>query len=181
MHCVAQACQASEAIPVEHFRFKPDWRRIAAGEHPPEPPEELRDEPGIWLQGWQFYASFAITTQHKERVVLPALDDATKARFRSQGGAEAGAFLRRAPVCEYTEARDDSFNVFLPRRARLPLAGGIRRCPGFSNCGCMLDVFGDHLASCPSTGRLRVAVPPSSASTARSEKSPRCGRANSLS
>ena len=103
MHCVAQARQASEAIPVEHFRFKPDWRRIVAGERPPEPPEELRGEPGIWPHGWQFYASSAIITQHKERVVLPALDDATKARVRSQGGAEAGAFLRGAPVCEHTE------------------------------------------------------------------------------
>ena len=42
MHCVAQARHASEAIPVEHFRFKPDWRRIVAGERSPEPPEELR-------------------------------------------------------------------------------------------------------------------------------------------
>ena len=155
VHCVAQGRQASEAIPVEHFRFKPDWRRIVAGERPPEPPEELRGEPGIWPHGWQFYASSAIITQHKERVVLPALDDATKARFRCQGGAEAGAFFRGAPVCEYTEVKDDRLNVILRRRARLPLAGGIRRYPGFRNCGCMLDVFGEHLASCPNTGRLR--------------------------
>ena len=155
MHCVAQARQASEAIPVEHFRFKPDWRRIVAGERPPEPPEELRGEPGIWPHGWQFYASSAIITQHKERVVLPALDDATKARFRSQGGAEAGAWLRGTPVCEYTEATNERFNVMLRRRSRLPLAGGIRRCPGFRHCQSMLDAFGDHLASCPSTGRLK--------------------------
>ena len=64
LHCVAQVRQASKAIPVEHFRFKPDWRRIVAGERPPEPPEELRGEPGIWPHGWQFYASSAIITQH---------------------------------------------------------------------------------------------------------------------
>ena len=32
---------------------------------------------------------------------------------------------------------------------------GIRRCPGFRHCQSMLDVFGDHLASCPSTDRLK--------------------------
>ena len=64
LHCVAQVRQASEAIPVEHFRFKPDWRRIAAGERQLELPEELRGEPGIWPHGWQFYASSAIITQH---------------------------------------------------------------------------------------------------------------------
>ena len=55
----------------------------------------------------------------------------------------------------YTEVKDDRFNVFLCCRAPLPLAGGIRRCPDFRNCRAMLDVFGDHLAACPSTGRLR--------------------------
>ena len=97
MHSIAQAQAASAAVPEAHFRFKPEWRRLAAGERPPAPPGNLADEPGIWSHGWQFYAS-AILTQHEERVVFPPMDDATRARFRSQGGPEAGAFLRATGV-----------------------------------------------------------------------------------
>ena len=56
-------------------------------------PQELRDEQAISLHGWQLYASSAIIIQHNERVVRPAFDDTTKARFRSEGEAEAGAFF----------------------------------------------------------------------------------------
>ena len=68
-------------------------------------------------------------------------------------GLMAGRILARS--CEYTEMKDNRFNVFLRRQARLPLAGGIRRCPGFRNFRVTLVVFGDHLAACSSTGRLR--------------------------
>ena len=84
---ITQAREASAAIPGAHFRFKPEWRRLAAGERPPAVPENLADEPGIWRHGWQFYVSSATITLHKESVVFPSLDDATKARVRSQGGA----------------------------------------------------------------------------------------------
>ena len=97
------------------------WANPPTGgqEGTPAPPEDLADEPGIWPHGWQFYASSAIITQDKERVVFPSLDDATKARVRSQAGPEAGAFLRASPVCEHTKVDNDHFNIFLRRRARL--------------------------------------------------------------
>ena len=88
--------------------------------------------------------------------------------------------MRGTPVCEYTESKNDRFNIMLRRRSRLPLAGGIRRCPGFRHCQSMLDAFGDHLASCPSTGRLkrrgtafeRVYRPLWNESTAREREQP---------
>ena len=68
---------------------------------------------------------------------------------------EAGAFLRAPLVCEYTHADNVHFNIFLRRRARLPLPGGVRQCPAFNSCHSFLDCYGDHLAACPSTGLLR--------------------------
>ena len=47
------------------------------------------------------------------------------------------------------------FNVFLRRRARLPLPGGVHQCPVFNSCHSFLDCYGDRLAACPSTGLLR--------------------------
>lgn len=85
---------------------------------------------------------------------MPSMDDSTRARFRSQGGAEAGAFLRATPACENTRVRADRFNMFLRRRTRLPLPGGAGFCPA-RTCQARLDCFGDHLAACSATGFLR--------------------------
>ena len=73
---------------------------------------------------------------------------------RSQGGPEAGAFLRARPVCAYTRLDNAHFNIFHRRRARLPLPGGIRQCPAFRSCQSFLDCYGDHLNACRFTGLL---------------------------
>ena len=97
----------------------------------------------------------ALKRRKKEKKKKGKRNDATKARVRSQAGAEAGAFLRASPVCENTQVDNEHFNLFLRRRARLPLSGGARRCPGFRLCQSYLDCYGDHLAACPSTGLLK--------------------------
>ena len=58
-------------------------------------------------------------------------------------------------MCEYTQVDNAHFNIFLRRRARLPLPGGVRQCLAFRSCHSFLDRFGDHLAACPSTGMLK--------------------------
>ena len=157
VHCVAQAAQASTAVEGPQFPAKPSWQLLLQGERPPAPPPDRQYEPGVWPHGWQFYANSGLTTLHKERVVFPSLDPASQARLRSQGGSAAGDFLRALPVDEQLRIRPERFNLKLRRRARLPLPpltaqGGCQLCPG---CHTPLDLFGDHLSSCPWTGRLK--------------------------
>ena len=89
---------------------------------------------------------------------MPRLSRATRARVRSQSGAHAGEFLFALPTCDLTLVTPERFNLFLRRRARLPLTTGRSHCTAriCYRRGCSrLNQCGDHPASCLSTGGLR--------------------------
>ena len=105
LNCVVQAKAAEAKVTNQHFWRKPSWRQLVDGERKPQPDPALAAEPGIWHHGWQFHASSGLITLHQEREVLPTLDPASRARFRSQGGSEAGAFFARCRYANTPESK----------------------------------------------------------------------------
>ena len=52
---------------------------------------------GHWPHGWQHHATRTRNLYYRDRVLLPALQPASRALLRSQGGPRGGAWLAAAP------------------------------------------------------------------------------------
>jgi len=108
--------------------------------HPPCP----TDAPGDLPHGWPHHATRMRNLYcHRDRVLLPARQPASRALLRSQGGPHGGAWL--APQAMQLARR---------RRPRLPLPLCPNRCGPRPGCGQRVDVYGDHALACPRTGLL---------------------------
>ena len=86
--------------------------------------------------------------------MLPRLRLASRALLRSQSGPLAGRVFTTLPTSPETCLKAEGLQVLLRRRLRLRRPGGHDRCTGRS-CRKHIDVYGDHYAACPRSGRLR--------------------------
>ena len=109
---------------------------------------------GEWSHGWQFQASRILDIEFKEFDLRPNLTPSGQALLLSQGGIHAAKFLQAPPVNYQAAFEDCHFQCLLRRRLRLEIPFGMSKCPG-KHCNHVLDKYGDHLASCMKSGRVK--------------------------
>ena len=122
--CLRELQECRLQVVAAGFDSCPSWEALWDGARPEQPNEP---EPGEWRHGWQYHACSRTEKTYREHVVMPALDNTTKALLRLQSGrcsgrhlALAGRLLKRgtpvermwARVCREGGARVQT-NVFL--------------------------------------------------------------------
>ena len=149
--CFQEAADSLSLLQGEGFNTCPDWHSLLSGARPPL---QLQAELGEFPHGWQFHACSVRETYFKEHVLMPTLLEPHRAMLRSQSGPSAGKWLSALPVCPETTLTTPRMQCALRRRLRWPLPLPDHHCKA-NSCKHQLDVYGDHLASCPRIGLLK--------------------------
>ena len=162
--CLAEAEEARRLLVSEGFSECPSWDELLRGKRPPVV-SPIQREVGEWAHGWQFYASRTREQRCLEFHVRPNLSRSDLALLRSQSGMHAGRFLRVLPTVLQLRIQPHILQCLLRRRLRLGIPGGLKFCPKcrklHESAGVRtwskvrLDIFGDHLAACTKTGRIK--------------------------
>ena len=168
---MVEARQAREILVNEGF-VGPSWEELARGRRPPQ---VENPDPGEWARGWQFFASRVREKAFRQRVLMPSLLPAQRALLHSQAGIRASHYFSCAKGNFFgaTDSSNEQFVTLLRRRLRLPLLLDCRECPGRHTDGrgrlapVALDAYGDHLASCMLTGRVKGRATPLEKTLAR--------------
>ncbi len=149
--CMQEVSRARQQLANYGATSLPQFDDALAGVEPPQP-EANDDIDGA--RGWQWYACSIFETYVLEHVLLPASEPGQRAMFLSQGGA-GGAWLRAIPSERIFSLRPLRFQVAMRRRLRWPLPLTRHACRG-KTCRLEHDLLGDHPASCPRSGLLKL-------------------------
>ena len=149
--CLQEAALASSKLRNMGADMLPSWQEALQGIEAPQPQTSDDIETSC---GWQWYASSVCDSFFAERVLLPLCESPRRAMRLSQGGT-GGAWLRSIPPEHAFELRPLRFQVAMRRRLRWPLPLTKHRCRGRA-CRQAQDEFGDHPASCPLSGLLKL-------------------------
>ena len=150
--CLQEAELARGRLVAEGGQQIPTWGEAVAGAKPPQPEEE--DAAGFY-RGWQRHACSVHEHNFAEHQVWPASDEARRALLRSQGSGDASAFLRAVPSEPALSMNPLRFMTAVRRRLRWPLPLTAGTCRG-RYCRAPQDTLGDHPASCPRSGLLKL-------------------------
>ena len=149
--CLREAVATRDLLQAEGWEACPSWQAACNGGRPQQP----RDAgPGNWPHGWQFHATRTRNLFYRDRVLLPALQPASQALLRSQGGPHADAWLSAVPSEAALTLAPQAMQLGLRRRLRLPLPLSSNRCGPHRGCGQQVDQYGDHALAYPRTGLL---------------------------
>ena len=169
--CMVEARQARDVVVAEGF-VGPSWAEFASGKRPPQVEDP---DPGEWSRGWQFFASRVREKHFRQSVVLPSLTPAQRALLLSQSGIRASHYFScsKGNAFGATDSSNEQFQLNLRRRLRLPLLLDRQTCPARHTdregrlAPVALDAYGDHMASCMLTGRVKGRATPLEKTLAR--------------
>ncbi len=162
--CLQEVARARTRLMESGAEHIPTWEEALAGAEPPQP-ETDTDMDIEFARGWQWYASSARETYFAERVLQPICERPQRAMLLSQA-ASGGAWLRAIPSEKAFAMQPLRFQVAMRRRLRWPLPLARHRCRGRA-CRERQDAEGDHAASCPTSGLLKLRSRPMEKTWAR--------------
>ncbi len=151
--CLQEVARARTRLGELGAEDLPTWQEAVAGTEPPQPATN-NDDDLDFARGWQWYASSAREYFFAERVLRPIIGPDRRALLFSQA-ASGGAWLRGIPSESAFVLSPLRFQVSVRRRLRWPLPLASHRCRGRA-CQARQDALGDHAASCPSSGLLKL-------------------------
>ncbi len=149
--CLQEVATARERLLELGAEELPTWQTAATGAEPPQPDNTDDFE---FARGWQWYACSVRENFLAERVLKPLCDEPQRAMVLSQGGS-GGAWLRAIPSEPVFQMNPIRFQVSMRRRLRWPLPLTTHECRGRA-CRGLHDDKGDHPASCPRSGLLKL-------------------------
>ena len=168
--CMVEARAARRLLVDEGFEG-PSWSEFSRGKRPPQ---VENPDPGEWSRGWQFFASRVREKWFRQAELLPSLPPAQKALLLSQSGIRASQYFScsKGNFFGATDSSSEQFQTNLRRRLRLPILLDRGVCPGRHKVGnrlapVALDDYGDHLASCMLSGRVKSRATPLEKTLAR--------------
>ena len=116
--CLGSARRAAVVLDgVDGFQV-PSWSAVASGLRPPIIGDEDR-EPGVPGQGWQHAAASCVEADIRAATLMPRMNPAERALFRSQSGPCAGVPFTTCPSSPLTRIDSALFRVLLQRRLHL--------------------------------------------------------------
>ena len=149
--CMQEVAQAREHLVQRGASELPQWHEALTGAEAPQP--DTNDDVES-ARGWQWYACSTFENHFLEHVLKPGSEPARRALLLSQGGS-GGAWLRAIPSERVFGMSPLRFQVAMRRRLRWPLPLTRHTCRGKS-CRVLHDALGDHPASCPRSGLLKL-------------------------
>ena len=122
---ISEANAARQQLMQAGLHECPAWIDIYDGARPGP---AKNTEPGEWPHGWQYLDSSRIESFHRDNEIMPHMQPASQALFRSQSGPAAASHLHAVPTSPELTIAPECMRTLLLRRLRLPLPLAARTC-----------------------------------------------------